>query len=149
MYKTFSKLSDKKMSTKKRLKEENKILGIENSFQVDIYVGRYDTENDIEYSKDALHEICQFYVSETGLCVSIFENTYIYGNNGNWESEGGSMIRLIHYPRFPRENPLKSLMDQALKLAEKLMKELNQKRVSVVNNEKTITLKNPNHEEIE
>lgn len=131
-----------------RLEKENKILNAENSSQFDIYVGRYDTENDFEYNIDLLRKICREYVSEVGLCVSIFENTYKYGSNGNWGSENGALIRLIHYPRFPREEPVKSLMNQALNLAEKLMIKLNQKRVSVIGENKTITLENPNHRDV-
>lgn len=94
--------------------------------------------------KKSIYEICQEYVTKVkdesedniGLCVTITPTCYEYP--GGWEN--GFIVGLINYPRFPSSN--KHLIDHSLKLAEVLMKEFEQLRVSVVTPDKTYMLSN-------
>jgi hypothetical protein len=83
-----------------------------------------------------LKQICQEYCDEVGLCVTFRVTEFIY-TNGN---EPGVEVGLINYARFPSE-PSK-IRKHATTLAEKLMKAMDQHRVSVVTSIETILLEN-------
>ena len=113
-----------------------------------IYCGFKDVDNDLglgnEFSFDfdfnKAKKICQDYCDEIGLCVTVKPTEFIY-TNGN---EQGIEVGLINYPRFPDSN--NKILYKAAKLAEKLMLEFNQYRVSIVCPNKTTMLSNPNKE---
>lgn len=131
-----------------RLEEEGKLLGEEPAFNARIYVGCHDTERDFTRPLMEVKSICQEFVNDEGLCVNVQENWYAYGSDGEGGNEHGAVVELIHYPRFPREDPEHSITEQALRLGEILMEHLHQKRVSVVTSTKTYTLQNPDHEDV-
>lgn len=131
------------------LDEAGKLLNKVETFTARIYVGFYDTENDILYPSSKAERICQEYVEEVGLCVNLQDTCYQYGSGGNGGVENGVVVELIHYPRFPLQQPEETITIRALNLAEELMEKLHQKRVSVVTTTDTYTLQNPNHEKIE
>ena len=132
----------------KTLNESGRLLNREETFTARIYVGFLDTEKELTYSPASVSRICQDYVEEEGLCVNIQETSYHYGSEGEGGSEPGAVVELIHYPRFPLRQPQETVTVRALDLAEKLMAELHQKRVSVVTSDDTYTLQNPGHSEI-
>lgn len=78
--------------------------------------------------------LCQKYVNEVGLCVSVQKTYFIYKGN----REPGAEVLLIQYPRFPKD--IDVLKEYALTLGEQLRTEFGQKRVSVLFPDKTITL---------
>jgi hypothetical protein len=130
------------------LNEDGKLLGREDTFTAQIYVGCYDTESDFERPVMEIREVCQNFVEDEGLCVNVRDTFYQYGSDGEGGNENGAIVELIHYPRFPKSQPQETITVQALDLAEILMNRLNQKRVSVVTTEDTYTLQNPGHSEV-
>jgi len=105
------------------------------TFYANIWLGLrngYDGEvSDLQ----AVKNICQDYV-EKGLCVTVTKTDFIY-TGGN---EPGVVIGLINYPRFPTEDRL--VVEDACRLADILMKALEQFRCTVVTPETTILLEN-------
>ena len=141
----MKKLKEKLQS----LNESGKLLGREKTFTAEIYVGAYDNEKDFTRPIAEIKEVCQFFVQDEGLCVNVRETWYAYGDgDGEGGNEPGAVVELIHYPRFPRNQPEESITAQALNLAEILMDRMNQKRVSVVSSTDTYTLQNPNHPDV-
>lgn len=132
----------------KTLNEAGKLLNEVETFTARIYVGFHDTENDVTHPDIKVRKICQRHVEEVGLCVNVQETLYQYGSNETGGMEKGAVVELIHYPRFEHHQPEETITVKALELAELLMEELHQKRVSVVTTTDTYTLQNPEHEEI-
>ena len=136
--------------TEDKLREKGKLLGKESTYRAQIYVGCLDDEKGFERPVAEVKAFCQDFVEDVGLCVNVKETFYQYGNGeGEGGNERGAVAELIHYPRFPRENPKKSITEQALELAEKLMHRMRQKRVSIVCSDHTYTLRNPDHPKVE
>ena len=132
-----------------QLRDQGKLVGKEDTFTANIYVGCLDDEKGFERPVAEVKAFCQDFVEQEGLCVNVQETFYQYGGDGKSGNERGAVVEIIHYPRFPRESPKKSITEQALKLAEKLMHRMRQKRVSVVCTDHTYTLQNPSHPEFE
>lgn len=129
------------------LEESGKIVGVEETFTAEIYVGCYDTEKDFTRPVAEVKEAVQFYVNDVGLCVNVRDTWYAYSDgSGNGGNESGAIVELIQYPRFPKFE--KDITGKALELAEILMERMNQKRVSVVTTDNTYTLQNPNHPDV-
>ena len=76
---------------------------------------------DVQLARQFLQE----YVME-GACVSISKEEYIY----TLGRESGIVVNLINYPRFPKTE--EELLDQAIKLARKLILKLFQGSCTVV-----------------
>jgi len=133
---------------REELIESGKLLNTAETFTARVYVGLYDTESDLEQSQIKLRRSCQQFVEEVGLCVNVQETVYQYGSNRTGGKEKGAVVELIHYPRFEHGNPEEKITVNALDLAEMLMEEFHQKRVSVVTNTETYTLQNPDHEDV-
>ena len=107
------------------------------SYNVQIWVGLKNTYNDkIVYTLDEVRKICDNYVNDIKDCVTITptEFRYVGGN------ESGVIVGYIQYPRFPRTK--REIRKRALKLAELLMIELNQYRVTVTTPNKSYMLSN-------
>jgi hypothetical protein len=135
------------------LKEEDKILGIEDTFTARIFVGCLDTEKTengpgtFERPLAEVKAACQEFVQERGLCVNVQKTFFQYGSDGDGGNENGAVVELIQYPRFPKTEM--AITNLALELAEILMERMNQKRVSIVTSDETYTLKNPEHPEVD
>jgi len=116
-------------------------MQITKAYNVQIWVGLQET-----YDKEKLHTInevetiCQDFVNEVKDCVTVTPTKFKYVNGG----ENGAVIGWISYPRFPRKR--KEIRKRALALAEKLMNELNQYRVTVTTPLKSYMLENKNVE---
>ena len=128
------------------LQEEGKIVGVEPTHTARIYVGCLDTEAGFERPVAEIKAFCADYVKDVGLCVNVQKTWFAYGDDGEGNNEGGAIVELIQYPRFPKAE--KDITKQALDLGERLIKRMNQKRISVICTDQTYTLQNPNHEEI-
>ena len=108
----------------------------EKTFIATIYVGLQKGYAGSWCSKDTAVRIIQAYVNEVGLCVTVKDTTIIYSLGG----EDGLEIGLTNYPRFP-SSPEK-IVNLSLELADLLMKELCQNRVTVVTTDTTYMLTN-------
>ena len=111
------------------------------SFEAKIFVGfkeYLDKEriNFITHSIAYCESICTQYCHEVGWCVTVTPTTYIY--TGGWEK--GAIIGIIQYPRFPTEETV--LKKRTLKLANRLMEELGQYRVTINFPDEVIMLSN-------
>lgn len=71
-------------------------------------------------------------------CVTVTPTKFKYVDGG----KKGAIVRCISYPSFPRSR--KEIRKRALQLAEKLMLELNQYRVTVTTPFKSYMLENKN-----
>lgn len=107
------------------------------TFWAKIYVGFYnrDTKKNVGSLKKA-RAICQEYVDDISLCVTLTPTEFIYVHG----SEPGIEIGLINYPRFPEKDF--QIKIYAINLAEKLMMAFQQYKVSVVMPSETIMLIN-------
>lgn len=79
----------------------------------------------------------QHYVDSVGLCVTVTDTTFVYGDG----SEPGLAVGVINYPRFPASP--EAIEGKAMVLAEILMRSCRQWRVSVVFPDHTVMLENP------
>lgn len=95
--------------------------------QVDIWIaGDYQT----------IVNACLRYC-ERGLCVHVTPTKFAYTHG----VESGAKVGLINYPRFPCDpEPLLSLWEQALDLAEYLVEKLSQGSCTVVGPTQTVWL---------
>jgi hypothetical protein len=107
------------------------------TFTATIYVGHRvgrTGQSFISFSIEHTKAIVQKYVDEVGLCVTVTPTTFVYTN----DQEGGAIVGLINYPRFPSEP--ETIKGHALALAERLREGLSQWKVSVVMPQETIML---------
>lgn len=107
------------------------------SYNVQIWVGlkeMYDDKN--THTIDDVRIICDKYVNEIKDCVTITPTEFRYVN-GN---ENGVIVGYIQYPRFKRTEA--EIMKRAIELANTLMIELNQYKVTVTTPKKSYMLEN-------
>lgn len=104
------------------------------TFTATIYVGLKERESGQVQSYYFAKSAIQRYVDAVGLCVSYTETEFIYTKGG----EPGMAVGLINYPRFP-SSPEK-IRTHAIRLAEILITECKQLKVSIVMPEETIML---------
>jgi len=108
-----------------------------NSYNIQIWSGLKETYNDEKiHTIDDVYKICDDFVNEVKDCVSVTETNFRYVDG----FEKGVVIGYINYPRFPRDK--KEILKRAMALAEKLMIELNQYRVTVTTPNESIMLEN-------
>lgn len=86
------------------------------------------------HSIKEVERICQKFVDKEKDCVTVTPTKFIYTGG----KEEGAIIGFIQYPRFQKHS--KEITDRAVKLAEQLMKELNQCRVTVTTPEWSIMI---------
>lgn len=112
-------------------------MKILDSFNVQIWVGLKETYNDEKiHTIEDVYKICDEFVNDIKDCVSVTETSFRYVDG----FEKGVIVGYIQYPRFPRESY--EIADRALKLAEKLMLELNQYRVTITTPKESVMLEN-------
>lgn len=108
------------------------------SYNVQIWVGLKEMYDGKIHSIEKVHKICSEYVNEINDCVTITPTEFVYVGG----SEIGVVVGYISYPRFPRSR--KEIRSRAIKLAEILMVELNQYRVTITTPYKSFMLENKN-----
>jgi hypothetical protein len=74
---------------------------------------------------EAAHEACQRYCDDVGLCVTVTRTSYVYTGG----AEGGIIVGLINYPRFP--STADTLFERAVDLGNWLRRALKQESFSV------------------
>lgn len=107
-----------------------------NSYTATIYVGLKDTINNKIKDFNEVERICQEFTNEYSKCVSVTPTIFKYKGG----EEPGAIISFINYPRFPTSSL--SIEADALLLANKLLIELNQMRISIVFPAETIMISN-------
>lgn len=112
------------------------------TFTATIWVGLKDRDTGEVLSIEVVEKVCQEYCDEVGLCVTVTPTRFIY-TDGNGM---GAAIGFINYPRFP--NRITDIKAKAFELAQRLMINCKQYRVSIVIPDKTIMMSNPekNHD---
>lgn len=107
------------------------------TFWAKIYIGFYnrDTKKNVGSLRKA-RKICQKYVNNVSLCVTLTPTEFIYVKG----REKGVEVGLINYPRFPEEDF--QIKIYAENLAEKLMLAFQQYKVSIVMPTETVMLTN-------
>lgn len=108
------------------------------SYNVQIWCGLRSQYTDKIHTINDARNICDKFVNEVEDCITITPTEYRYVNG----DEPGVIVGYINYPRFPRTK--KEILNRALKLAEKLMKELNQYKVTVTTPYKSYMIENKN-----
>lgn len=88
-----------------------------------IFCGLREGYSDKYHSLEEAKALCQAYVDEVGLCVTVTPTEYIYKGG----REPGVMVGLIRYPRFPETD----LWQHGMALADLLRVNLGQKRVTL------------------
>ena len=111
-------------------------MKITKSYNVQIWVGLRQMYGEKISSIEDVRKICSEYVNEINECVTITPTEFIYVNG----SETGVIVGFISYPRFSRSR--KEIRKRAMALAEILMVELNQFRVTVTTPYKSYMLEN-------
>jgi len=96
------------------------------TYTATVYCGRKVSRTGEVLPVEIAHQVCQAYVNEVGLCVTITETTYVYTGG----SEPGVAVGLIHYPRFP-SSP-ETIHGHAEELAKRLRATYQQCGVTVV-----------------
>lgn len=107
------------------------------SFEAKIFVGFKEKETGKIHTLAECERICQEFVNDNPKCVTVTSTKFIYTNG----SESGAIIGFIQYPRFPEW--ISEIKKIALELAEILMTELNQFRVTVNFPDEVVMLSNP------
>jgi hypothetical protein len=113
-----------------------KIMKTLRGYNVQIWTGLKERDTNIGHTIDEVRIICDKWVNEIGDCVSITPTEFRYTNG----SEFGVVIGYINYPRFPRTR--KEIRRRALLLAENLMIQLGQYKVTVTTPFKSYMLEN-------
>jgi ferredoxin len=114
------------------------IVKIAKTYYAKIYVGMREQYSDDIHKINEAYELCQDYCNKIGLCVTVTPTKFIY-KNGN---EDGFIVGLINYPKFTMT--AKKLEHISFDLANKLMINFKQLRVSVEFPKKTYMLENKN-----
>lgn len=83
---------------------------------------------------DEAKAICRKFCDEEGLCVTVTPTAYVYTGG----EEGGVIVGLINYPRFPSEPT--HILSTARLLAIELMHKLEQQSASVQTPDETLWL---------
>ena len=104
------------------------------TFTATIYIGFKERDTGVVHSIEECWVICQEFVNNVGLCVTVTPTEYIY-TNGN---EPGAAIGLINYPRFPSEPDV--ILFHAVALGTILLEAFDQYKVSIVCPNKTYML---------
>jgi hypothetical protein len=104
------------------------------TFTATIYVGFKMGYNGDELPWSVGEKICQDFVNDIGLCVTLTPTAFVY----KYGRENGMTVGLINYPRFP--DAQMNIKVKAFRLAKLLMSAYRQQRVSVVFPDETFTL---------
>ena len=104
------------------------------TYTATIYCGLREGYTETLHGFHEVKGICQAFCNDIGLCVSVVCVDFIYSGG----HENGLAITLINYPRFPESR--RGILKKALKLAEILLVNLKQNRISVVCSNKTYML---------
>lgn len=108
------------------------------TFTATVYVGLLERDTGVSVPVSAAKSKIKEYVNAVGLCVTCTETEFIYTRGG----EPGLIIGLINYPRFP-SSP-EQIKAHAIAVAEMLLKECKQMKVTVVMPIETVMISREN-----
>jgi hypothetical protein len=113
------------------------------SYNVSIYLGKRQQYDGPFFNLEDIILLIQKFLTQTvqNCCFRIEKCVYV---TGKYVEEGFS-INLINYPRFPKE--FWEIEKMAKELAQYLLIELNQNRISIVTPVNTFMLENPNSQD--
>lgn len=115
--------------------DENYMKSV-STYTAKIYCGLRIGYSDIQQHYDKVRDCLQEYCDKVGMCFALDKTEYIYKNG----SEMGVTVTIITYPRMP-VTPAE-IKIEALLIANILMVEFKQFRVSVVFPDETIMITN-------
>lgn len=104
------------------------------TFLADIWIGTIEGYDGPSHSIDEIETICQDYVNDVGLCVTVTPTSFVYTNG----RENGARVGLINYPRFP--STPEAIKFHAFELAARLKHQLKQIRCTVVCSDETVMI---------
>lgn len=96
------------------------------TYYANIYVGLREGYDGTVHAYDDVREICQNYVDEAGLGVTVTKTDFVYTGG----REPGVIIGLINYPRFPSSPEW--VRWHAFTLGKLLLAELKQQRLTIM-----------------
>lgn len=103
-------------------------------YSVKIYCGLKEGYDGLQHSINHAYELCQEFCDKVGLGVTVSPTHFIY-KDGN---EDGVVVGLINYPRFPKFPT--EIDNLAIKIAEILMVNFKQQRVTIETPQQMIML---------
>lgn len=109
------------------------------SFNVQIWCGLKEGYDGITHTIEEVEGICQKYVDTEKNCVTVTPTTFIYVNG----KEPGFVIGFISYPRFPMDQI--QILNEAIKLANILLNELKQNRLTITTPQESIMFESEDH----
>jgi hypothetical protein len=104
------------------------------TFECKIFVGLKEGYSGRVHNISDVELLLQEYCDSVRFCFTVTPTKFIY-KNGN---ENGCIIGIINYPRFPKTE--EELKDVAVYIANLLLTELNQFRISIACSDETIML---------
>lgn len=104
------------------------------TFTATIYVGFRERYTELTRPIGVAYNALQKIANQGGICVSVTPTKFIY-KDGN---EDGIAVGLINYPRFPET--VAGLKIKAIDVAQILMHEFKQSKVSIVFPDETVML---------
>jgi len=109
-------------------------MTVTKTYHANIYVGLREGYDGTRHFLAEIEDICSEYCDDVGLCVTVTLTTFIYKGG----SEGGAVVGIINYPRFPKKP--REIRTRAISLAEILRDRLGQIRVTVEFTDETVML---------
>jgi len=106
------------------------------TYNVQVWIGLREHYTDNSFNLDDVRNIVDGYIMKNSDCVTITPTEYRYKDG----YESGAIVGWINYPRFPRSK--QEINRRAFMLANELMEQLGQYRVSIVTPEETYLLEN-------
>jgi hypothetical protein len=104
-----------------------------------VFVGLREGYSSCVHSLDEVIDLACGYCDRVGLCVTVTPTTFCYTNG----REPGAILGLIHYPRFPRDDPAAYLREHAMALGQMALEAFRQLRVTVMLEDVSILLERP------
>lgn len=102
------------------------------TYTCNIFMGYREGYNGKEVNQENVKSYLRQYCDKAGFAFSIFPIYFVYSGG----EEHGCMVEIINYPRFPSTPDV--LKQRAIEIAEMLLKEFKQYRISVVCTDETI-----------
>jgi len=112
------------------------------TFTANIYLGLQHGYSGGYSSVEEVRAWLQNYCNKVKLGVTLTPTEFIYVDGG----EPGIIIGLIKYPRFPKWTS--EIKEEAIKIAQGLMKLCHQERISIVFSDETIMLEKEDGDQV-
>jgi hypothetical protein len=106
-------------------------MKIADNHEAKIWLGLRERYTDTYFDKETVSNVIGKWCTVVGQCVSVSDTEFFYVKNDETGTgrEKGLVIGFINYPRYPLSS--KEIQNRAVELADLLMREFSQYRVSV------------------